>query len=405
MDARYTAARMRSHRTSHSDRRSPTLVRAGLLVILSLSVIGCRSGMNTDLLERELRMQEDRIYEMEDHLEDCHAVTETYRQENAKLQRRLDQRKNASSKSSRSETHRDSDLDLPDIQEESYSDTDLFPPVIEEENGQPDDESTPSEPTLSPEVELTVPIEEPEAVTARPISSGLEELPLPVGRQPANTGLLSDGVPLTETGLVDRIVLHRVIGPTRPPTPEGLVLQAVIEPRDTKGRPIRTEGNVSLMVIDPRQSGAARHLGRWNFSGKDADSKWLRTGLGSGLHVEVFIPADLPDDAYELWARLVTPEGVKHLTNVEFDLDRQAMMGQLHQTRPHTQSVVTVRSQAEEPIPVRRRAKATPLQAMSGPLTEAPRWSSSEVATKLDPPDASSPPPRQASRLQWSPYR
>ena len=99
MDARHETAWMRSGCQTDSTFRRPTprravlcraaLFRGSLLTVLAFGLAGCRGGVDTDLLERDLRLQEDRIYELEDHLADCHAVVQTYQQENATLRKRL----------------------------------------------------------------------------------------------------------------------------------------------------------------------------------------------------------------------------------------------------------------------------------------------------------------------------
>ena len=55
-----------------------------ILVLLLIS--GCRSGGNMELIERELRLQEDRIYQLEDALEDEHAKRLAVEEQLSRLQ-------------------------------------------------------------------------------------------------------------------------------------------------------------------------------------------------------------------------------------------------------------------------------------------------------------------------------
>ncbi len=66
----------------------PTFVALGWVAVWPL-VVGCQSGAQQDLVARELRMQEDKIYAMEDYLTQYQQLVCKYRSENTALRRRL----------------------------------------------------------------------------------------------------------------------------------------------------------------------------------------------------------------------------------------------------------------------------------------------------------------------------
>ena len=62
------------------------LLHAALIPLL---LIGCQSNAQQDLIARELRMQEDQIYAMEDYLTQYQQLLCDVRAENAALRRKL----------------------------------------------------------------------------------------------------------------------------------------------------------------------------------------------------------------------------------------------------------------------------------------------------------------------------
>ncbi len=60
-----------------------------LAPLACLAVAGCRTNPNITLLERELRLQEDKIYALQECVEDHQAELQTARRENAALRERL----------------------------------------------------------------------------------------------------------------------------------------------------------------------------------------------------------------------------------------------------------------------------------------------------------------------------
>ena len=61
----------------------------GLVASAMLFLTGCRSDLSQQLLERELRMQEDQIYQLQDELQDKCVRLDMLNGENASLRKQL----------------------------------------------------------------------------------------------------------------------------------------------------------------------------------------------------------------------------------------------------------------------------------------------------------------------------
>ena len=64
-------------------------IGAGLVAVAAVAAAGCKSDFNQQLLERELRLQEDQIYHLQDQLADKCARLESVGAENQSLKRQL----------------------------------------------------------------------------------------------------------------------------------------------------------------------------------------------------------------------------------------------------------------------------------------------------------------------------
>ena len=69
---------------------TPPPIDAGLGTSTVLVMVGCRSNDQQDLITRELRMQEDQLYAMEDYISQYQQLVCKYRSENAALRRQME---------------------------------------------------------------------------------------------------------------------------------------------------------------------------------------------------------------------------------------------------------------------------------------------------------------------------
>jgi hypothetical protein len=99
-------------------------------------------------------------------------------------------------------------------------------------------------------------------------------------------------------------------------------VMAVVQPRDADGTPVMPLGDFSLMVMRPNPPGPPVRIARWDFTTEEARLAWRRSLLGEGMHFSLPWPADVPPGGeYELWARLIAPNGQKHLANTTIRIE------------------------------------------------------------------------------------
>ncbi|MCE9607846.1 MAG: hypothetical protein K8U03_23415 [Planctomycetia bacterium] len=94
------------------------------------------------------------------------------------------------------------------------------------------------------------------------------------------------------------------------PGDDGILV--VIEPRNARGEVVPTPGSVSLVVIDPAAEGDAGRFARWDFTASDAGAlvRPLATGGSGGLHFELPWPETPPAHArLKLFIRFHTDDG------------------------------------------------------------------------------------------------
>jgi hypothetical protein len=167
-----------------------------------------------------------------------------------------------------------------------------------------------------------------------------------------DSSTLGNDFEVEETAAIDRIVIQQLLhqspswnpneghapqDSSPQPTTTQRSLLAVVEIRDLSNEPVEAVGKLSLMVmavpassesISARLSGSSiklpgsskpRRIQRWDFSAEEVDMAWQSSSLGDGLHLEMPLAAErLPQESLELWARLVTDDGQKHLTKRPF---------------------------------------------------------------------------------------
>jgi hypothetical protein len=343
-----------------------------LAALLALLLGGCHGGVETEVLERELRRQEDYIYQLQDQIEEYRMALDESRQGGGDQQptpaggaAAKDRAKSAAPTPSAPPD------DLPDVD-------DLKPPPVE----------------------LGTPVEPPSTDSAEPPSASPSET-----SQPAEDG--PEMVPASaDARQVERIVLR-----TSVPRQGGL--HAVVQRHTATGHVAPVEGAVSLMVLAPAPAGRETRIARWDFTAEQIDARRLRTTTGRGLQLNLPWPGGPPAPGrYQLWGRLIAPDGKKLLTSLPVDIDR---LGR-----------VRIAANAPTASPTQRQ-RSTPVaagKALAGsPPTAGGRHrpTASAVRSPQTPPIRSAedtprmasrptqrgpqPPPATAGRPTWKPYR
>jgi hypothetical protein len=331
---------------------------------------GCRSARDNqiDILERELRSQEDYIYELEDYIVEyseklrqyrCVEMTSVVVSKEPGVPDLAIPPRNKSSVSPPSSQEllrsleKPTDNEVPGITEpEIVTPKTVDPEIIEES----------PENLEAPELELEI---------GEPIGADFYENATPLAEADIEGALLADGSFIPDpsaylTSVVedagdeeaveemvgdDVEIVERVepfeedITPTKRHEPETLVIShvfrnsaeaesllSIIEARDASNEPADFNGKVSLMVMTALD-GKPKRVKRWDFTTDETSAAWQSSTLGDGLHLELPLEeTDLPGGPLELWVRLETNDGRKLLSQLSFE---QATLASIDEADEH----------------------------------------------------------------------
>lgn len=323
------------------------------LAALLLAVTGCGNRARYELLERDLRWQEDDLYSLEDELdevcaqlESCRRENDTLRDENAQLRQNGGNRPSSPSSSSPRRLFGSSPAEMPAEPTPSVElgqPSEALPPLLRGT----DKPGAPSPSTHLPQNQAPPfqgpPIIDPLPPDAMPPETrfpgprfappgAVEELPpgdveildAPprVGRRtsafeaidaaPSGLGSLlggKDETPIDE--YVTQITLNRLMTGGHNVDghlgDEGLIV--VVEPRNAAGQVVRVRGKLSLVVLDPAERGAAARVARWDFVPGETAAQFREGVFGKGLKFELRWPNRPPVHRdLRLYARLTTED-------------------------------------------------------------------------------------------------
>ena len=336
--------------TSLNKSHAYTALRAPLAVVLVgwmgvflLAAVGCRTARDNqfDILERELRTQEDYIYELEDYvveysekLRQCRSSWPTSVTTNRSDSKSVVKTsKPADEDDWRSEPLRFDEEpiyklgdDSPDRREPDRPlPRTMEPPAIELEETIPEEFEV-------PELEITEPLSRVEGASTieRAVYNQDEELvvtddevlliPEPVAELELEPTVQDEQVVTAERVVVVQLFRSEA-GKTPPKT-----LLAVVEARNADDESVKFSGEVSLMVMTG-DSEKPQRLKRWDFDLEDAASAWQSSHLGNGFHLELPLgETKLPEVPLELWVRIVSQDGRKLLTQLSFEREQLAAL-------------------------------------------------------------------------------
>jgi len=371
---------------------------------LLLLLAGCRSDGSRELLERELRLQEDRIYRLEDELDDkCRQLDSAHR-ENQSLKQEL---RGGDGGAGSSPAHKASpamparpteppEVVLPPLVDEAET---LLPPELEADNSTParsfyrnpgDDENLGEAPPFGEDLPS---LDEPAPESGTPPATDPEPLlpdeasPLPQSRLLLGNAMLQSfsqpAKPLTgDPNQIERLALNRQLtggwNGDGFPGDEGVMV--VFEPRDARNQPVEAIGDVSIVVMDPSRIGKEARIARWDFTSDEAAMHYSAGPIGRGFQFELPWAAEVPSSRDLRVIVRVTPPDGRH---VEAD------------------SGIRVTLPLEkDPNWKSKPATLKPANATPTPLKPAPRATVSAVPTPAQPTPAS-----EAKRPTWSPQR
>lgn len=374
-----------------------------MVFALVTSLAGCRSARDNqiDILERELRSQEDYIYELEDYiveysdkLQDCRCTHPPHKT--------VVHQKTSSPDLVDAKPLEDVD-DYTVHQPTSEEPAEVPMPEPDPPKAQPLKESQPlpediEVPNLEFELDEPVsqramPQDQLEVAQAMfdedevdgqfifiPDPSANEEFEMAADTLIEDPQLVEAAYEEQEEmkvyGQAKRIVITEVLrGGEREGSPQTLL--TVVEARDSKNEPAELDGMVSLMVMTTDKTRPKR-LRRWDFSEEETLSSWQLSHLGDGLHLELPLgEAPLPNEPVELWARLMTNDGRKLLARLPFS--QSALVTIDNRPDPVDQALA-------EAVPLESQATELPQAVVviepEKPAADGPQWRASKEAAQ-----------------------
>jgi hypothetical protein len=263
---------------------------------------GCRhADLNRELVERELRLQEDELYRLHDEVASREKLLESTRRENAVLKRELEQARVGAP------PPRDIIPDMPpaptDTQPERAPRPDSgippaqgVPPVIE----------IPGAPGGPPSARA--PADRSSWKSTRGVRRASFESPLGASSDEEGPAVNHDA----DDDQVAKLVLNRRLtggfNADRRLGDEGVIV--VIEPRDHRDRLVERPGEVSVAIIDPALSSEAARIGRWDFTADEIARLFAKTPRGEGIQLNLRWPAGPPEhERLVVFVRYTTAEG------------------------------------------------------------------------------------------------
>jgi hypothetical protein len=302
-------------------------MKTGLLFVLlsALVLSGCRSQsrVNQQLLERELRLQEDCIWRLKWALEDQQRVINEARQQAETYKKEADA-----------------------LRGKASTGPDLSPPssiLAPAEGGGRDTEAPrlPPAPTIERGTEVDPRSLMPPSGAGSSNGGGSGRGNPPRSRSestgPALTqaSAISPEIPvqrpidssrtaerLNPDLTIDRIVLNEKMsgGLNLDGKPGDELLSVAIEQRDAKDTRIIAPGDVSIVVVDPALEGRAAKIARWDFDAEE-DAKCVRRNRdGAAMQFELPWPKQPEHGDLRLFVRFTTYDGRKLEANLPIEV-------------------------------------------------------------------------------------
>jgi len=265
--------------------------------MLALGLLGLASGCRTtdpsvQLLESELRYLEDKVYALQDVVQQKESQIASVRRENESLRKQLG---------------------LPEGTQVNNQPEDLPTPVASASRiaSQTDADSL-----TSPVIELGESSNLPELESVAPGPELLE-------------GPLLDQFDAEAEVVVDRVVTQMQLNPKLTggynadgkPGDDGVMV--VIEPQNEAGQYVDSPGPVSVVLLDPAYSGKEAFVARWDFDTTDSAKYLKRTLLGKGVHLKLPWTEGKPEhESLQLHVRYSTEQGevLQQKKDIQVDL-------------------------------------------------------------------------------------
>lgn len=265
-----------------SIRDASAIQQAPWLVCAALLLAGCKSDLGQQLLERELRYQEDQIYQLQDELrEKCDRLERTSG-ENASLRRQLGLGSGDQVAPRSAPVRQPAAGAVPVPPAIELPDGPGRPPAVPVKPAPPDLEGVPPLPTSDagrpaalPSGGLVFP-PGPAVIDpgARPVESTAGA---PTGRRASFDAPAAEGRP-------SRVVVNLQQTACLDGSSGGMGLRLVFEVRDDDERLVAAAGDVTVTVFDAADTAP---LARWEIPAAQAAGHFRRTSRNRGLHFDL----------------------------------------------------------------------------------------------------------------------
>lgn len=317
--------------------------------LAAMLLAGCHGGGNMELLERDLRHQEEKLYYLEDQLDQCQAMLEASRRENESLKQEMSTGDKGAAEGVR-------------------------PPSIELGPSSPRRNRLRRGPPMPP-------IEPPKIELPSSDSPGVDISGPSLG-QAAVESEPADQKPV-------KLVLNKQLTGGRDQDGRGgdESLMVVVEPRNAADELVSSAGELSVAVLDPAKTGAAARVARWDFSSAEAAAHFKKTLLGRGYHFELPWPSNPPTSrTLQLFVRLVTADGGKLSTQATIEVDPPGQQANRWTRAPHASHERAQSQRSLSARATRDRTTAPAAQKTGEPLRPLPAQ-------------------QRTGRPTWKPYR
>jgi hypothetical protein len=267
--------------------------------VVALAASGCRSNANYEPLYTEMRWLEDRIYDLQDHLDQAESELDACHRENLALRKRL------------------ADAGVAEDVDGAAPLAPLPPPPRAPLESSPPGRMTP------PQVD-GIPAPSDNEVEALRIPDADQSSAGAERSQPARIPGGSAARPAASGGALQRITLNRVLtgGYDRDGQPGDEALMVVIEPRSASGEIIDAPGDISIVVLDPALEGPAARVARWDVTAAESAELFRETSMGKGVQLELPWPEEPPANrTLMLFVRYSTGEGGKHVADQQIEIN------------------------------------------------------------------------------------
>lgn len=386
-----------------------------LLILLLGFNVGCQTtDPSIELLESELRAQENDIYYLDRQNSRLQAQLASCRKNNQSLRQQLSQRPpssepTASPANTRPSAPRERQTPPP-------TDSRPKPPVAPV----PDPATVDPDDLEIPEIDLgpnAVPSDSPG--TAPNAEDGISPLD---GEAEAPNAADPDAAQRSDDGVnvqVTRIVLNSRLtgGYDEDGQPGDEAIMVVVEPQNSAGEYVPLPGDLSVVVIDPQSSEPMRELARWEFDASETVPWVKKSLLGRGVHLQLPWPNQPPSsERLKLFVRYRTPTGDELIAQREVRVDLVATRTPAANALERDDRLKSNVQASDQFLPRETAAvhELLPSQSMIPPRaphiassrerSNVPQWSPHPSVSRSQQ-NQSRAPVRRAGRPQWQPFR